>query len=120
MINFKNIAENLGIVIMTALVTSYITYKATISSALEVNKQSIEGLRPALVEAIKKETTAIKNDISVQVDKIKKSDSLNINIRQIPENKLNQTLKSEGSIPKGYALIKIENLTNRQRKRLNL
>lgn len=117
MVNFKNIAENLGIVIITALLSAFITYKATINSALETNKQSIEGLRPALIEAIKKETTAIKNDISVKVDKIKKSDSLNINIKQIPENKINQVVET---IPKGYALIKIESLTNRQKKRLGL
>lgn len=118
MVNFKNLAENLIIVIIVIMATSFVTYKATISSALETNQQSIDGLRPALIEAIKKETTAIKNDIKVEVDKIKKSDSLNINISQDPNNNLTQN--KTNCIPNGYTLIKIENLTRKQKKRLNI
>jgi septum formation topological specificity factor MinE len=119
-IDFKNLAENLLIAIVVAAVASTLTYYAVSKTASKISEQTIQGLRPALIEAIKKETTAIKNDIKVQVDKIKKSDSLNININQIPENELNQTLKKEKLIPDGYILIKKENLTRRQKKRLGL
>jgi hypothetical protein len=115
-IDFKNLAENLLIAIVVAAVASTLTYFAVSKTASKISEQTIQGLRPALIEAIKKETTAIKNDIKVQVDKIKKSDSLNININQIPENELNQMLK----IPDGYILIKKENLTRRQKRRLGL
>jgi hypothetical protein len=119
-IDFKNLAENLLIAIVVAAVASTLTYFAVSKTASKISEQTIQGLRPALIEAIKKETTAIKNDIKVQVDKIKKSDSLNININQIPENELNQTLKKEKLIPDGYILIKKENLTRRQKRRLGL
>lgn len=119
-INFKNTTENLIITIAVMLTVGFITYRVTISSALEANKQTIEALRPSLIEAIKKETTAIKNDINVDVDKIKKSDSINININQIPENKLHQVVKKAELVPPGYTLIKIENLTSRQKRRLGL
>jgi septum formation topological specificity factor MinE len=119
-IDFKNLAENLLIAIVVAGVASTLTYFAVSKTASKISEQTIQGLRPALIEAIKKETTAIKNDIKVQVDKIKKSDSLNININQIPENELNQTLRKEKIIPDGYILIKKENLTRRQKRRLGL
>jgi len=104
-INFRNLAENLLIAIVVAATASTLTYLAVSKTASRISEQTIQGLRPALIEAIKKETTAIKNDIKVQVDKIKKSDSLNININQIPENELNQTLRKEKIIPEGYILI---------------
>lgn len=120
MMNWKNITVSLVIMIAAGLLSAFITYKATINSALETNKQSIEALTPSLLEAIKKETTAIKNDIKVQVDKIKKSDSININIKQVPDNQIHQIFKEVNCIPNGYTLIKKENLTRKQRKRLNV
>lgn len=119
--NFKNTAENLAIVIISASLGAYIGYTASIKS----NKQSIELLTPTLVEAIKKETikNEINHDIDLKIDKVKKSDSIKINITQIPTTEQKPTnvitsKKDSVCIPKGYTLIKIENLTRRQRKRL--
>lgn len=118
--NFKNLSENLIIVIVVGLLSSFITYKATIKSALETNQQSITGLRPALIEAIKKETTAIRNDIELKIDKVKKSDSLNININQRPDSKISQKITKGNCLKEGEVIIKIENLTRRQKRRLGL
>lgn len=84
MINFKNLAENLIIVIISAMIGGAIAYYAS----TKANEQTIKLLTPTIREAISRETTTIKNeithDIKVQIDKIKKSDSLNINVTQHP------------------------------------
>ena len=91
--NFKNLAENLIIVIVSALLGAAIGYYASTES----NRTTIELLTPTIREAIARETTSIKNeithDIQVRIDKLKKSDSLNININQNPETKQTPTNK---------------------------
>lgn len=123
--NFKNLSENLIIVIISAFVGGFIGYKASTSA----NKQSIELLTPTITEAIKKETTSIKNeithDIKVDIDKIKKSDSININIVQKPDTKQdpkNTVIKptKTGVCPTNTICFPIENLTRRQKKRLGI
>jgi len=120
--NFKNLAENLIIVIFSALVGGFIGYAAS----TQANKQSIELLTPTIVEAIKKETTSIKNeithDIKISNNKFKKNDSLNIIITQKPntvQKPVNQIQQKEiAGCAKDEVCIKIVNLTRRQRKRL--
>ncbi|NQY07119.1 MAG: hypothetical protein HRT68_13260, partial [Flavobacteriaceae bacterium] len=57
---------------------------------LTATTKAVELLRPTIEEAIRKETNTISNeithDIKLHIDKIKKSDSLNITISQDPEN----------------------------------
>jgi hypothetical protein len=65
--NFKNLAENLIIVILSALVGGYIGYTASTAS----NKQTIELLRPTIEEAIRKETTSISNEFKTEIKKLK-------------------------------------------------
>ena len=122
-VNFKNLAENLIIVLVCVSVGGYVGYTASLSA----NKQSIELLTPTITEAIKRETTSIKNeithDISVKVDKIKKSDSININVIQTPNTsqKPDNTIKQSQVLKgceEGYICVKIENLTRRQKRRL--
>ena len=115
--NFKNLAENLIIVIVSVFVGGYVGFKASTSS----NKQSITLLTPTIIEAIKKET--IKNEISheidVKIDKIKKSDSLKIELIQTPTTKQEPINNiNDCKPPKGMVLVKIESLNRRQRKRL--
>jgi len=114
-IDFKNLAENLLIAIVVAAVASTLTYYAVSKTASKISEQTIQGLRPALIEAIKKETNSIKNDIKVQVDKIKKSDSLNININQDPLNK-QQLQSNKGNI----FVIDIDTLSKRQKRVLGI
>jgi len=56
--NFKNLAENLIIVLISVCVGGVVGFKASTIS----NKQTIELLRPTIEQAIKKETTSIKNE----------------------------------------------------------
>jgi hypothetical protein len=71
-VNFKNLAENLIIIIVTNILTAFIVYKVTVKT----NIKAIEAFSPTIEKAIDKET--IKNEIKneIQIDKIKKSDSL--------------------------------------------
>ena len=70
------------------------------------NKIVIEQLIPTIEKAIDKETikNEIKNEIDLHIDKIKKSDSLNININQKPINNQKPTNviieKSDSASPK--------------------
>ena len=112
--NFKNLAENLIIVIVSALLGGVIGYTAS----LKANKQVVQQLTPTIEKAIDKET--IKNEIKneIKIDKIKKSDSLRIVLdptnNQKPINTIVQKCDS------GSICIPIQNLTRRQKKRLNL
>lgn len=71
-VNFKNLAENLIIIIVTNILTAFIVYKVSVKT----NIKAIEAFAPTIEKAIDKET--IKNEIKneIQIDKIKKSDSL--------------------------------------------
>lgn len=113
--NFKNLSENLIYIIVAFIIGGVVGFTASIKS----NKQTIELLRPTIVEAIKKETTAIHNKIDVKIDKVKKSDSLNINVNQTPNSKILQSKKSDCA-KEGEIIMKIENLTRRQKRRLGI
>ncbi len=73
-INYKNLAENLMIVVVSVLLGGTIGFFAAVKS----HKLTVEQLRPTIERAIDKET--IKNEIKNEIDihKIKKSDSLKI------------------------------------------
>ncbi len=78
MINWKNTAENLGIMILAATFGLIAGYLISIQSAermLEQQKEIIE-------LAIRKETTNITNSVTTEIRKIKgkKTDPVNINI----------------------------------------
>lgn len=105
--NFKNLAENLIIVIVATIVGGVVGYNASILS----NKQTITLLIPTIEQAIDKET--IKNEIlhkvDVKIDKIKKSDSINININQKPtttQNPVNSIDKDATKIKKKRGFFK--------------
>ncbi len=127
MINWKNTSENLVIVIAVMFATAFITNRVTLYSALEASKTTAKSFVPAIEKAIDKETikNEISNDISLEIDKIKKSDSLMIFIDQTPVNNqkpksvINKAQTAKGC-PDGSVCIPIENLTRRQKKRLKL
>jgi apolipoprotein N-acyltransferase len=100
MINWKNTAENLGLSIITFLLGAAVGYYASTFTAEKMMAQMI----PTIEKAIDKETikNEIKNDIKLNIDKIKKSDSININIHQVPENNqkpINVISSKKDSIP---------------------
>ena len=131
-VNFKNTAENLAIVIAIMLVTSFITYKVTIKTALKIYKQTAEVFEPNLREAILKETNAITNTThnKIQIDKVKKSDSITIKVDSKPqtENVLTDNRKKEpvktykegDTLNDGLIVINKDRLTRRQKKRLGI
>lgn len=84
MINWKNTAENLGLILIGVIVGVIIGHRVT-----KVTSESlISELKPTIDKAIDKETIAntINNAIDLKIDKIKKSDTLEININQAPDN----------------------------------
>ena len=88
--NYKNLAENLIIIIVVGALCGSIGYKAGYNGSTKANKQVLEQLTPTIREAILKETTKIENKIDLKIDKIKKSDSIQINVNQQPKNNLEQ------------------------------
>ena len=122
--NWKNTAENLIIVIFIMIATAFVTYKVTLNTAINVSLSTANSFLPTIKKAIDKESikNEITNDISLKIDKIKKSDSLQINVKQIPEN--NQKPKNILSVEKkkgcgeGQICIDVKNLTRRQKRRL--
>ena len=83
-INWKNTAENLAITIVIFIVGAFVGYKASNIATDNVINQ----LKPTIEKAIDKETikNEIKNEILIKDNKIKKSDTLQININQQPVN----------------------------------
>lgn len=82
-INWKNTAENLGLVMAGFLVGALVGYRVTISTA----KSMVREVRPTIEKAIDKES--IKNEIKneIKIDKIKKSDSIKITLEPINNQK---------------------------------
>lgn len=78
--NFKNLSENLIIVIVIMASTAWGTYELTMKASLKANEQTINLLIPALEEAIKKETTKIENNLTNTFEKkaLKKADNIQI------------------------------------------
>jgi len=83
-INWKDAAQNLLIAIICFLAGAFVGYKASLTAT----DHAIEQLKPTIEKAIDKETikNEIKNEIDLKIDKVKKSDSIKININQLPNN----------------------------------
>ena len=117
MINWKNTAENLGLVLVGIIAGTIIGHIITKKTADSL----ITELKPTIEKAIDKETIAntINNAIDLKIDKIKKSDTLEININQTPENDLkpsNVLLKKDNCVVDLKAYNK---LSDSRKNRLN-
>ena len=117
MINWKNTAENLGLVLIGIIAGTIIGHVITKKTADSL----IIELKPTIEKAIDKETIAntINNAIDLKIDKIKKSDTLEININQTPENDLkpsNVLVKKDNCIVDLKAYNK---LSDSRKNRLN-
>ncbi|MBU2923052.1 DUF3888 domain-containing protein [Winogradskyella psychrotolerans] len=85
--NFRNLAENLIIVLISVSVGGYVGYTASTAS----NKQTIELLRPTIEEAIRKETTSISNEFKTEIKKLKnRKGELTLDVKPIIENQIEQ------------------------------
>jgi hypothetical protein len=96
--NFRNLAENLIIVIISASVGGGIGYMASTAS----NKQTIELLTPTIREAIQKETTSISNEFKTEIKKLKskKDGVITLDVEPIIENQIKQQKKDTIVNPK--------------------
>lgn len=93
--NFKNLAENLIIVIVAAFVGGTIGYYASTNA----NKQTVELLRPTIEEAIRKETNQISNTFKTEIKKLKtKNGQSQIEIKPVLENEIDQDTIVEDSL----------------------
>lgn len=83
-INWKDSTQNLIIAAVCFLIGGLVGYQ----SSRMTSKDVIEQLKPTIEKAIDKEsiTNTIHNAIDLKIDKIKKSDSLNIVVNQKPIN----------------------------------
>jgi len=89
--DFKNLAENLIIVLISAVIGGGIGYIAS----TKANKQTIELLRPTIEEAIRKETTSITNEFKTEIKKLKtRNGETVIDTKPIIENRIKQTKDS--------------------------
>jgi len=88
-INWKDAAQNLLIALICVSFGAVGGYKM----ARNAQNAVVEQLIPTIEKAIDKESISntINNAIDLKIDKIKKSDSLNINITQVPDNKQEPT-----------------------------
>ena len=84
MINYKNTAENIAIFFIGGILGALIG----VTTVMHTTDNIIKQMTPTIMHAIDKETikNEIKNEIKVDIDKIKKSDSLKIVIDQKPIN----------------------------------
>ena len=94
MINWKNTAENLGLILASmtlgVILGSYITHrtsKSTLEAFAEANNK-------VLIEAIKKETVSTENNFDVDVEKTKgkKGGKVDINIAPKMENEVEASI----------------------------
>ncbi|OBX20964.1 MULTISPECIES: hypothetical protein [Bizionia] len=102
-INWKNTAENLFLVLVGVVAGVAIGYYVSIMAA----EAMLENQKAIITEAIKKETTAIHNTVTTEINKVKnrKGEPINIVIEPYNDNELNQQTNNEhktsqDSIPK--------------------
>lgn len=103
--NIKNIIENIVLIVVMFI-------------GLGVYTNMV--LRPIVVESIRQENTKIENNIDSKIsNKFKKIDELNARLdNSFPSDNTQST--SNISCEKDKVCIKIEHLTNRQKKRLGI
>lgn len=110
--NFKNLSENLIIIIVAGLLGGVIGYVAAVKS----HKVTVAQLKPVVEKAIDKETikNEIKNEISIA--KIKKSDSIKIVLEPINNQKPVNIIskKKDSCIP--VKLLSIREIKKLKRK----
>lgn len=113
-INLKNVIENLILVLVSVIVGVGIGYKVSVKTA----EKMIKAQEDVIVAAIDKET--IKNEIKneINIDKVKKSDSLVI--KMIPENNQEPTniLNKENSVDCEVSAAEYNRLSDSRKKRL--
>ncbi|EGV44256.1 hypothetical protein BZARG_782 [Bizionia argentinensis JUB59] len=95
MINWKNTAENLILVLVGVIAGVAIGYHVSVKTA----EKMLENQKEIITEAIKKETTAIHNTVTTEINKVKnrKGEPINIIIEPNNDNQLRQETNTDQS-----------------------
>ena len=95
-INWKNTAENLLLVLIGVVAGVAIGYYVSVKTA----EKMLENQKEIIVEAIRKETTAINNTVKTEINKVKnrKGEPININITPNTDQELNQQNNDDHNI----------------------
>ncbi|WP_417289615.1 hypothetical protein [Corallibacter sp.] len=95
-INWKNTAENLILVLVGVIAGVAIGYYVSIKSA----EAMLENQKDIITEAIKKETTAIHNTVKTEINKVKnrKGEPININITPNTDQELKQQNNADQNV----------------------
>lgn len=95
-INWKNTAENLILVLVGVIAGVAIGYYVSIKSA----EAMLENQKEIITEAIKKETTAIHNTVKTEINKVKnrKGEPININITPNTDQELKQQNNADQNV----------------------
>ncbi|AUS04490.1 hypothetical protein [Pseudotamlana carrageenivorans] len=95
--NWKNTAENLALVLISILVGVGIGYYVSI----QVAETMLNNQKDIIVEAIRKETTAINNTVKTEINKVKnrKGEPINIVVEPYSNNELDIKKNIQDSTP---------------------
>lgn len=101
--NWKNVAENLGIALVGVVFGAILTYVTITQSS----KMLVSQLRPVIEQAIAKETTAITNEFKTEIKKLKSRNggTVELNISPDIDNKA-QTISTKDSVPEKEGFFK--------------
>ena len=122
MINWKNTAENLLLILIGIVFGTVLGFKVSVKTSNHL----IEQLKPTIDKAIDKETikNEIKNEIDLKIDKVKKSDSIHINVNQVPENDQEQDVvinnDNGNQCSENEVCVPVSTLSRKQKKLLGL
>jgi hypothetical protein len=83
LINWKNTAENLGIILVSVIVGVFIGHKVTVAT----NNSVVDQLKPIINKAIDKETVKNETNNEINTRKIKNAKDLNLVLKPNTEQK---------------------------------
>lgn len=86
-INWKNTAENLIIALIGVIAGVAIGYYVSVKAA----EAMLDNQKEIIVEAIRKETTSIKNEFNTEIKKLKnRKGELTLDVKPVIENQIEQ------------------------------
>lgn len=115
--NWKNVAENLALVLVGVGFGAFMGHRIT-----KVTSEGLtELMQPTIEKAIDKETISntISNAIDLKIDKIKKSDTLVIDVNQQPANDQKPTNTFNKNCDCKVSNTQFKQLTDGQQRRLS-
>lgn len=89
--NWKNSTENLGISIAAFLAGALVCYLVMSRTVASTTSLILEKNNEVILEALKRETTSIKNEFNTEIKKLKnRKGELTLDVKPIIENQIEQ------------------------------